>query len=39
MGRIIDVYQEGRFWKYEICWNGRHDFITIAREKDIDLAK
>lgn len=37
-GIIIDVFQDGAFWKYEVCWDGTTDFITIAREKDLTAA-
>ena len=35
-GQILDVYQEGGFWKYLIFWNGDKNFFNVAREKDID---
>lgn len=37
-GRIIDVFQDGAFWKYEIAWANKEHFITIAREKDLTAA-
>lgn len=37
-GRIIDVYEERGFWKYEIAWADKNRFITIAREKDLTAA-
>ena len=38
-GEIIDVFQQGRFWKYQIRWENQENFITIAREKDLTLVE
>ena len=36
-GVILEVFQDGQFWKYEVSWRG--GMKTIAREKDLTLVE